>query len=340
MTRTLVYVSHAESGDLHVLRLDTAEGVLTPVQRIELGGMLMPLALSPDQRHLYVARRTAPLAAVALAIDPESGLLTRLGEAPLPHSMAAIATDRTGRWLFSASYGGALVAVSPIGVDGVPQPAQQVVPTGPNAHCIQADRSNRHVYATSLGGGELLHWHFDAATGRLAAADPPALTLHAGAGPRHFVFDRAGRRAWLLGELDGSVTLLHLAQNGAPTAVQTVSILPPDFTGEPWAADLHLSPDERFLYTSERRSSTLAAFRVDAASGELSLIGHTPTEAQPRGFAIDPGGRFVVTAGQQSHRLAVDAIDPDTGALRRCSTLEVGRDPNWVEIITLPQALP
>lgn len=338
--KTLVYVSHAESGDLRVFGLDAVAGVLTPLQQLDVGGMLMPLAITPDHRFLYVARRSAPLAAVAFAIDPASGLLTRLGEGALPHSMAAIATDRSGRWMFSASYGGALVAVSPIGDDGVPGDAQQVLPTAPHAHCIQADPSNRHVYATSLGGGLLYHWDFDPSNGRLTPAAQPAIALHAGAGPRHFVFDPSGRRAWLLGELDGSVTLLRFADDGSPVVVQTVSSLPPGFAGEPWAADLHLTPDGRFLYTSERRSSTLAIFGVDPLDGTLTPLGHLPTETQPRGFAIEPGGRCLVAAGQLSHRLAVYGIDSGTGALRPSSTIDSGRDPNWIEIISLPQASP
>lgn len=338
--KTLVYVSHAESGDIRVFGLDAATGQLTPLQQIDVGGMLMPMAVSPDQRFLYVARRSAPLAALAFMIDPASGRLTRVGEGALPHSMAAIATDRSGRWLFSASYGGALVAVSPITADGVPGAAQQVLATAPHAHCIQADPSNRHAYATSLGGGLLYHWHFDAESGQLTPAAQPALALHAGAGPRHFVFDSTGRLAWLLGELDGTVTSLRLSEDGTPAVTDTVSSLPPGFTGEPWAADIHLTPDGRFLYTSERRSSTLAIFRIDPASGRLTPCGHAPTETQPRGFAIEPGGRCLVSAGQLSHRLTVHGIDPDTGALHPCSTNAAGRDPNWIEIISLPQASP
>jgi WD40 repeat protein len=82
--------------------------------------------------------------------------------------------------------------------------------------------------------------------------------------------------------------------------VQTIDSMPGGFDGEPWAADIHLSPDGRFLYSSERRSGTLAAFRVDAGDGTLALVGHVPTEAQPRGFDITPDGRFLVAAAQGS----------------------------------------
>jgi 6-phosphogluconolactonase len=118
--------------------------------------------------------------------------------------------------------------------------------------------------------------------------------------------------------------------------VQTVSSLPPGFVGTPWAADLHLTPDGRFLYSSERRSSTLAAFGVDAATGLLEPLGHTATEAQPRGFSITPDGCFLIAAGQLSHRLSVYRIDPRDGALDPCGVCAVGRNPNWIESLPLP----
>ncbi|KWT66153.1 6-phosphogluconolactonase [Variovorax sp. WDL1] len=316
--------------------LDDATGALSPIQQVAVGGMLMPMALSPDRRRLYVARRSEPLAVAAFAIDPADGRLTALGEAALPHSMAYIATDRSGRNLLSASYGGHLIAVSPIGADGVPGPARQVLPTGPNAHCIQADPANRNVYATSLGGGVLVHWRFDPASGDLAEAEPNVLRLHAGSGPRHFVWDAQGRIMYLLGELDGSVSRLGVdPESGRASVLDTISALPPGFAGEAWAADLRLTPDGRFLYASERKSSTLALFHVDPASGKLTAAGHVRTESQPRGFAIDPSGRFLVAAGQASNRIAVYTIAADSGALAPCGATPVGQGPNWVEIVRL-----
>jgi 6-phosphogluconolactonase len=309
---------------------------LSPVQRVMVGGQVMPLALSPDRRFLYATRRSEPLEVLSFGIDPLSGALTHLGEAPLPHSMAYIATDRSGRYLFSASYGGNLIAVSAIGADGVVQPCHQVLPTEPHAHAIQADPSNRHVFATSLGGGIVMQFRFDTATGRLAPNTPGAMRPHGAASPRHFGFGIDARFVYLLNELDAAIDVLAFDSTaGTLRTVQTIGSLPPGFTGEPWAADLHLTPDGRFLYSSERRSSTLAAFSVDGASGVLTLIGHVPTESQPRGFNITPEGGFLIVAGQLSHRLSVYAIDAQTGALLLRSQCAVGRDPNWVESIAL-----
>jgi len=330
-----VYVSCADSGEIAVLHLDD-RGALTPVQRVAVGGQVMPLALGPDRRFLYAARRSEPLEVLSYSIDASSGELASIGAAPLPHSMAYIATDRSGRFLFSASYGGDLIAASPIGADGVVGPAQQVLPTEPHAHAIQADPSMRFVFATSLGGGIVMQLRFDATTGKLTPNTPPVLRPHPGASPRHFVFDADARFVYLLNELDAAIDVLAFdAGTGTLRTVQTIGALPPGFIGAPWAADLHLSPDGRWLYASERRSSTLAAFGVDAAGGRLTPIGHVPTQTQPRGFTITPDGRFLVVAGQLSHRLGVHAIDGSTGALRPSSELEVGRGPNWVECIAL-----
>lgn len=333
---TAVYVSHAESGDIHVLQLDDASGALTIMQRVEVGGTVMPLALAPDRRVLYAARRSEPLAVLSFAIDAKSGALSPLGEAPLPHSMASIATDRSGRWLLSASYGGNLVAVSPIGADGVAQAATQVVPTGPNAHAIVSDASNRFVFATNLGAGVVLQLRFDAATGRLTPNQPPSIAVRAGAGPRHLAWHPSGRWLCLLNELDASIDVFAFdADSGTLAHRQTVSSVPPGFDGRPWAADLHFTPEGRFLFSSDRRSNTIAAFALDASSGQLSLIGHTPVPAEPRGFNITADARWLIVAGQAAQRVALFRIDPGTGALGAAGEHAVGRGPNWIETVPL-----
>ena len=334
--RIALFVSSADSGELRVFYLDETTGGLDEVQCLSLGGQIMPLALSPDRRFLYAARRTDPMQALSFAVDASSGRLTPIGAAALPHSMANIATDRTGRFLFSASYGGDLVAVSPIGEDGVVGDAQQVIPTGPKAHCIQASPSNRWVFATSLGGEVVMQFRFDAATGALTANDPPALRPHDGASPRHFVFSHDARFVYLLNELDATIDVLSFDDaRGLLQPLQTVSSLPEGVKEEPWAADLHLSPDGRFLYSSERRSATLACFAVDPDSGLLSFLRHADTESQPRGFALTADGRYLVSAGQTSHHLEVYAVNAASGALSPVSRTPAGRGPNWVETIAL-----
>jgi 6-phosphogluconolactonase len=251
--------------------------------------------------------------------------------------MAYIATDRTGKFLLSASYSGHKVAVNPIAPDGSVQPPVQIVPTEPHAHAILPDPANRYVLVTSLGGDMIKQFKFDATTGRLSPNEPASVRVKEKAGPRHFVFHPNGKLVYLINELDASVCVFDYdPMRGQLDQRQTVSALPLDFTGQPSAADVHLTPDGRFLYVSERASSTLAAFKVDPGTGTLAPIGSTPTEEQPRGFNIDPSGRYLLAVGQRSHRMSSYTVDPNSGKLTKLKSYPTGRNPNWVEIVNLP----
>ncbi|MFC9436643.1 lactonase family protein [Nocardia sp. NPDC057030] len=338
-TRGVVYVSNADSREISVLALDSA-GVLTPVESVPAGGTVMPMAIRPDRRFLYAGLRSEPFAVTTYAIDPVSGRLTAAATTPLPDNMAYLATDRTGRFLFSASYSGNQIAVNPISGNGVvAAPPVAVLGTAPHAHSIVADPSNRQVFAAVLGGDHLLQYRFDATSGRLTPHRPAAVGTELGAGPRHIVFHPSGRVAFVTNELNGTVgSYLFDPETGTLTPVSSISVLPENFSGSPWTSDVHITPDGRYLYVSERTSDTLVGFRVDGTPGALEPLGHTPTESQPRGFAIDPRGRFLVAAGQNSDAITSYAIDHATGALTALHRVPVGRNPNWVEIIDLPAA--
>ena len=338
MSDTLVLVSCADSGELHVLHLASHTGQLRTEQVLPLGGQLMPMALSPDSTRLYVARRSDPLAVVTLAMDSRAGRAEVLGEAPLPASMAYLATDGTGRWLLSASYGADLVDVQSIGPNGVVDAAAPAATyaTGRHAHSALPSPGNGFVLAASLGGGQLHRYRLDAATGALQPTDPAVFDLPAGTGPRHLRFNARGDRIYLLGELDAFVHVLAWNEStGGLQLLQSLPTLPPGFVGTAWAADIHLSPDGRWLYTSERNSHTLAGFAVDATSGLLNPIGHWHTQLQPRSFAITPNGRHLLAAGQLSRRVGVHLIAPASGALTQVAEHDVGLNPNWITMLPL-----
>lgn len=320
-----------------------ADGGLVPVETVAVpgpdkpGGSL-PMAVSADRKRLFVGLRNEPYSAVTFAIDAVSGKLTRVGSGPLADSMCSITPDRTGRFLLAASYGGNKVTVSPVGADGVVGETLQTVATEPNAHCAIVDPTNRFVLNSSLGGDVVRMHRFDADTGRLSPNAPATVAVRAKSGPRHLVFSPDGGFVYLLNELSATIDVLpyDAASGTLRASTQTISALPADFAGTPWGADIHLTPDGRFLYASERTTSTLAAFRVDGASGALTAIASYPTETQPRAFAIDPSGRFLVSVGQLSDRLSIHAIDRGSGALSRLKDYPVGKNPNWVEIVALP----
>jgi 6-phosphogluconolactonase len=339
---TFVYVGNAESNEIYVLQLDRQNGDLTVVEIVRIPGITKPgastpMAVSPDHRFLYVGTRGEPQIAAGFAIDPASGKLKHVASGPLADSMAYISTDRTGRFLLGASYPGHKIIVNPIGPPGTVQPQQQVLPNHPNAHSILADAGNRYVLAPTLGNDLVNQFKFDAATGMLAPNTPPSVRVKEKAGPRHFVFHPNGKLVYVIGQDDGSVYVFDYdTGRGQLKEKQTVSALPPDFQGKPSTADLHITPDGKFLYGSERTSSTLTGFKIDPASGTLSPIGSVPTEKQPRGFNIDSSGRYLLAVGQLSHGMSSYKIDVDSGKLTKLKEYPMGKNPNWVEILDIP----
>lgn len=335
--RTIAYISNADSRDIYVLELNERDGSSRVVEKVCVTGDVMPLAVSPDRKYLYAALRSEPYVVSSFRINSHSGKLTFIKTTPLADNMAYISTDRTGRYLFGASYPGNKISVNTINPNGEVDPRPlDVIPTGENAHCILTDLSNKFLFASSLGDDCLSQYLFDDRTGAVAANTPPFVATKKGAGPRHFVFHPNRALVFGINELDGTLNTYRLSDTGTLTLFATHSVMPPDSKDKPWAADVHLTPDGRFLYASERTTNTLAAFRVDDETGTLTTIGNYPTEAQPRGFAIDLQGKHLLAVGQKSNGMSTYEINSKTGELRRLSRMEIGRNPNWIEIVALP----
>jgi 6-phosphogluconolactonase len=340
---TVVYVSNAASNEIYVLAMNHDSGELTLLDKVSVPGTdkpspsSMPMALTPDHRFLYTALRSDSFPVSSFAIDPASGRLSHLATTPLPDSMAYIVTDRTGRHLLSASYPGNKLTVNPIDANGhVVEKTTEIVPDRPKSHCILVDAANKYCYATSLGADIIMQWKFDPAGGTLSSNTPAEMHTKAGAGPLHMALHPTGRFLYLITETTDTIgTYAINPATGVLTELQFVNALPADFKGQPAAADLHVTPDGRFLYGSERKTSTLAGYRIDPEKGTLAPIGHFPTEKTPRGFNIDPRGRFLLSAGLDSNAMTVYRIDPQSGALAVAKQYPMGQQPNWIEIVDL-----
>jgi len=358
--KTFVYVSNAQDGNIDAYVMDTGNGTLTPTGKTEAAKMVMPMAVSPDKRILYAVIRSQPVRVLSYAIDPATGALTQKASAPLPDSMPYVSTDRTGRFLFTASYGGDKLAVSKIGENGlVEAEAIQVIPTGRNAHSIVPDPSNKFVYAATLGANQVLQFTFDGTSGMLTPNQPAAVSPDAGHGPRHIIFSPNNKSLYVLNELSGHVTQYAIdGGKGTLTLIDSVSSVPAeaglawgvpaapvgaapppaapaDDRPKVWAADLQITPNGKFLYSTERTTSKIALFTVAADTGKLTYVTNFPTEAQPRGIRIDARGQYLIGSGEKSDRISVYKIDQSTGKLGEPNRYPVGNGANWIEIVEL-----
>jgi 6-phosphogluconolactonase len=340
---TIVYVSNAGGPEVHVLAMNQATGDLDLIDKVVVPDLKpsptsMPMALSPDRTLLYVALRSEPFTVATFKIDPATGKLTHAGNAPLDASMAYTTVDKTGKWLLCASYPGGKMTINAIGDDGIVKaPPVQIITGRPKAHCVILDAANRHAYCSVLEQDVILQFAFDATKGMATPLTPLEVKTKPGAGPRHMALHPGGKFLYLITETTATIGTYAVDKDkGTLKELQFVDMLAPNALKEaPAAADLHVTPDGHFLYGSERKTSTLVGYRIDPDKGTLTLIGRYPTETTPRGFAIDPRGKFVLSVGLDSNHMTVYSIRPGNGALDPVKQHAMGKQPNWIEIVDL-----
>jgi 6-phosphogluconolactonase len=332
---TLVYVASAAGKLLTAFVLDPRSGGLECVQQLPIRDGVTPLALDPGRRFLFAGFRAERSAVETFALDRRTARLEPLGTTPLADPPMAIATDTTGTFLLTASYAAASFGIYRIDGDGQVDPdpvTRQATP--PRAHAILTDPTNRYLFVTALGGDAILQYLFDALTGRVEPNSISMLRVPQGTGPRHLAFHPDADVLYVNGELDGNVRSYDLdAFTGRLSAGACASMLAHGATTVPWAAELAVHPGGEFLYASERRASTLTIFDLRGERGTLTRTQILATERQPRAFAIEPDGRYLVVAGEVSNMLAVYAIDPASGALELRDRYSVAEKPVWIAAV-------
>lgn len=329
-----VYVSLNGEDRIVRLALDPEDGVLYPTGSYTLAGGPAPMAFDPCQRFLYVSRRRDErVSTLAVGLD---GTLTPVGDFSTPSEACYLSTDRTGRFLLSAYYADGSVAVHGIRKDGVavgpPICMRQV---GVGAHVLDTDRTNRWAFsctiATPVGSNAVHQFVFDDHTGQIGLNTPSRLIGENGCGPRHLCFHPWLPLMYVSNEQGGSVTAYDLdSVNGVLTRGQTVSTLPSDYQGENTCAQIRVTPDGTSLFVTNRGHDSIANFALDPKSGTLSLREILPTEQVPRACQIDPSGRLLLVAGQESGRIAAYRIESSDGKLAPLAVSEVGDSPMWI----------
>jgi len=353
----LVYVgtnvAGADQDTIFLYRLHPVTGQLTPV-RGQRGG-IQPTYLTLDQqrRFLYAVSETtefrgAPSGGVStFRIDPKTGDLTLLGQqASGGGAPCYLSLDHTGKAALVANYGGGNVSLLPIQPNGQlaaaaaldqhqgtgPHPNQ----TGPHAHCLLPAPDNRFAFAVDLGTDTVYCYELRSAQGQLTRTATPAFTTKPGAGPRHLTFHPNGRLAYLINELNSTLTALaYDTATGSLRELQTLSTLPAGFTQNNSCADVHVSPDGKFVYGSNRGHDSIVVFRIDAKTGQLTLVQHVSTQGKtPRNFSLDPAGRLLLVANQNSNTLVTYHVDRRTGQLTPTGHTATVPTPMIVQIVS------
>ena len=333
------YTNKTNSKGIYAYTFDPGIGKLTSLGLAAESEDPSFLAVHPTGKYLYAVNEIDRFggqksgAISAFSIDPKTGKLTLLNPAATQGGGPChVSLDKTGKNVLVANYGGGSVAVFPIRDDGSFGPASAFVQHsgssvdkqrqgGPHAHWIGTSPDNRYALAADLGLDEVLIYRFSGAKGTLTPNNPPYVKLNPGAGPRHLAFHPNGKYAYVLAEMENTVTALaYKASNGSLSPLQTVSalsILRKDYKGPKEAAEIAVHPSGRFLYASNRGGiDTISAFSIEPAKGTLRLKNEYPTMGKtPRNFAIDSTGKFLLAANQESNNIVTFSIDPTTGAL-------------------------
>ena len=336
----LVYVgTYTEQGSkskgIYAYRFDATSFELSPIGLVAETTNPSFLAVHPNHRFLYAVNEVTQYrgqssgGVSAFAIDHTTGKLTFLNEvASRGADPCYITVDKTGKYVLVANYTGGSIAVFPVLEDGKLGEASAFVQhsghgtnpkrqEGPHAHSIDLSPDNHFALVDDLGLDELLVYRFDSSKGSLRPSDAKFAKIDAGAGPRHFAFHPSGRFAYVISEMQGSVTAFaYDSATGALHPLQTISTLPKDFKGDIEDAEVAVHPSGKFLYASNRGHDSIAVFAIDGTKGTLTSIDYVPTGGKtPRSFEIDPTGSLLFAANQDSDNVVVFRIDPQTGRL-------------------------
>ena len=346
MLPTQVDLPPGNGRGIHLFRVNRATGAMTPAGVHEMGTSPSCLALNAAGTRLYSTNETAREGEnkegtiSAFSTDRKDGQLTLLntvrsgGAGP-----TYVSIHPSGRFLLVANYFGGSVAVLPILPDGrlgnatdVKNDSGKIGPTRAtnappgsfafsghdrtHSHMIQADPSGRFVLHADLGLDRIFVWKFDEHKGVLTANQPPAVSLPAGDGPRHFCFHPNGRWFYSIQEEGSTIVLFDYdGRAGRLAARQTVSTLPPGFAGSNFCSEILVSSDGQFVYAGNRLHDSIGIFAV-GSGGELAFTGEEWTRGNyPRSFNFDPTGRFLYCCNQRADDIAVFQVDRKTGGL-------------------------
>lgn len=266
----------------------------------------------------------------AFSFNKKTGELSFINSVPSGGADPCYVTlDKTGKWVIVGNYTSGSLSVLPVNENGrLSAPSQSIehIGSGPNknrqesphVHSTVLSKDNKFLYASDLGIDKVVIYSFSGATGEIGAAAQNFAEAEKGSGPRHFEFHPNNKYAYLMEELSGAVKVFsYEARNGMLEPIQTISAIEKKFKASNSSADIHISPDGKFLYCTNRgESNTITLFNIDPSSGMLQFIKRYDTGGKtPRNFSIDPSGQFLLVANQNSDSIVVFKRNKETGEL-------------------------
>jgi 6-phosphogluconolactonase len=348
------YTAKTESKGIYSFHFDSITGRLSSMVVAATTQDPSFLAVANNKKYLYAVNELSDFdgkksgAVTSYSLDPKSGKLIELNKVSSGGADPCyVSFDQTGKYLLVANYTSGSGSTFPVAPDGRIGPASAFVQhtgfgpnkerqEGPHAHYIASSSDNRFVFVVDLGLDEVVVYRFNPANGSLTPNDPPFAKLAPGAGPRHLAFHPNGKFAYVLSEVNSTVTAFaYDSKNASFSTLQRLSTIPKDFTAHNDTAEIVVHPSGKFLYASNRGRDSIAEFTIDPSRGTLTLAGDFATQGKtPRNFALDPTGKFLLAANQESNNIVVFRINQSTGTLT--STGQVAQVPAPVDIVFVP----
>jgi 6-phosphogluconolactonase len=328
---TGTYTSGKSEG-IYVYRFNSDDGSAKAVSSIKISNPSF-VAVSPDEKFVYSVEEDAAKNGkegeiTAFSFNKETGKLSFLNRKPTGGDHPCyVSVDKTGRWIAAGNYTSGSLSLMPVLADGSLGSATTIIKhegsgfnkarqSSPHVHCTYFSPDNRFLFVPDLGIDKVMIYVFDETTGKLTAAKQSFAESVPGSGPRHISFHPSNKYAYLMQELSGTITTFKY-KNGKLKSRQIISSMPAGDTSFAGSADIHVSPDGKFLYASNRaESNTIAIFNINQKNGKLSLIAHQSTLGKtPRNFNFDPSGNFLLVANQNSDQVVIFKINKETGLL-------------------------
>ncbi|URJ31060.1 6-phosphogluconolactonase [Blochmannia endosymbiont of Camponotus sp.] len=331
----IIYVASPESQQISVWKLDDVHGLLKLIQVVSTLGGAQPIAAHPNKQFLYVGVR--PNFGITTYRISQEGLLTDVGTIELLSSPTHLISDKKGKFLYCTSYRNNTVSVIPIGRLGVLRRYPiQIIEGLLGCHSANIDnKCAASLWVPCLQEHSIRLFKINS-FGTLIPDNPCIIKTNIGSGPRHMIFHNFSYYAYIINELTSTVDVIKYGSlQKIPSIMQTISLMPKDINLERcWAADIHITPNGRWLYCSDRAANIISCFEVSKDTKELKFVDYQFTEEQPRGFAIDYKGKFLVVAGQKSNYISLYQIDTNSGKLTILSRYLAGKGPMWVNIVS------